>query len=709
MTVAWHRSIKKRLSLIILSVAMITGFMGYSAFVSWNLLKQQQQTQEYAAILAQILSKDFAELILLDDIQVAADINAKLGSFELLQAAVIHGRNGVAVFQYQASNSSLEVAPLPPPDQRQIQRANNHLHLYQDLYFGEAPLGTAWLSFQTQSLAQRLEQDAPALFLIALSMLVFSYALASALASYFTTPILQLVRFFEQTQQLADIQTRPQWRENNEFGRVYDEVNKMLDRIQSAHEAQKIAAAAFEIPTGMVITDANQKILQVNQAFTNITGYLPQEVIGKNPTLLQSGRHHPDFYQNMWQSLLKHQRWEGEIWNRHKSGEVYPERLTIQAVMNSDKQVAYYVGAFLDLSELKKAEAKAEYLGLYDPLTGLANRQLLLHRLEETLQALKIKTKTGSHAALFCFDLDNFKLINDSYGHDAGDRILVTIAKRLRSYWGESAQFARLSGDVFLVLDEKLDIHLPQATLQAEEKAKYLLDFLGQPHEVAGKALRCPARVGITLFTDSCKDPSELVKQAEVALHQAKQQTHDLCFFDPAAEQLVQRYFETQLALEKALSNQAFELHYQVQCNEQGQTTGAEALLRWRDPVKGLIPPDQFIPIAERSRLIIPIGHWVLEEGCRQLSLWQKHPKTASWQLAINVSAVQFQQDNFVDQVIQCLTETRANPQKLKLELTEALMIADQEKTIEKMAQLQKMGLRISLDDFGTGFSSLSY
>ncbi len=709
MTALWRKSIRKRLTLIILLVVSFTGLLGYSGFLAWSLTTQEKEARQQAVILSQVLGNDIARLVLLDDVSVAADINAKLRSFELLDRLIIYRSDGSPIFQYHSDGRRVAPARLPPKEQQHPVRSNNTLILYQPLAYQGAPLGTSQLSFKTQSLTQRLLNDLPALTLIAFAMLLLSYLLATLFSARFTSPIRELVKFFEQLHDFADIQARPLWNENNEFGRLYDEVNRMLDRIEIANEDQRVAAIAFETPAGMVITDSEQKIMRVNQAFSRITGYSSGEVIGRTPALLKSGRHDASFYQKMWLSLQKFQHWEGEIWNRHKSGRVYPERLTIQAVLNEQDEVSYYVAAFVDLTALKNAQAQAEYLGLYDPLTGLANRKLLTTRVAEAQSNNESRPKP-SYGALLCFDLDDFKLVNDSYGHDFGDQLLVEITRRVRALLGGSTQIARLGADVFMVLHETIASTQKEATLIAEEEGNAILSLLNAPYDICNKPLRCSASMGITLFSDTQIDAADLIKQAELALHQAKQHNKNrLCFFDPKAEQLALEYLGTHIEMEEALRNDGFELYYQAQCNSNHQVIGAEALLRWKHPIKGLISPAIFIPVAERTRLILPIGYWVLRQACLQLAEWQKNESTRHWVLAVNVSAQQFHQTDFVAQVHHCLTQASAKPEKLKLELTEALMVEDIDSTIKKMNRLRNIGISISLDDFGTGYSSLSY
>lgn len=700
-------SIKSQLTLMILFVSATTGVFAYAMFLTWSLVNQQKEAAEQADTLAQVISQDLARLLLLDDINFAADINAKLRAFDKLDSFIVYDTHGEPVFSYSLSGERVAPEPLHSVLDKNPKRSGRSISIYQPLQYQTLELGTGKLRFHQLDPWGRMASDAPTIALTFVSMLLFSYLLATAFAHRFTVPIRQLVHFFENAKNPMTVPSRPQWHEDNEFGCLYREFNTMLDRIQASTEAQRLAAVAFETPTGMFITDGRKTILNVNRAFTNITGYSASEAIGKTPAFLNSGRQSKEFYVKMWRSLESSLRWEGEIWNRHKNGDVFPERLTIQAVLDEQGAVRNYVAAFSDLSELKSAEAQVEFLGLYDPLTGLANRRLMIRQLQEAVNKAK---DASSYGAVLCFDLDNFKLINDSYGHQAGDEILMEMAQRVRAHFGKNTPLARLGADEFAVVVEDLGKTIAQAALAAEDEAQCLLWGLAEPYDLQGMQLRCNPCLGITVFPTAGDDASELLKQADLALHQAKSRTMPgPCVFEPESERLVRQYLDLVVELEKALNSNDFVLYYQFQYDELGRAIGAEALLRWHHATEGLIPPAEFIPVAERSRLILPLGDWVIAEACRQLALWKSDETTRQWSLAVNVSARQFYQPEFVAFVRRCLNESGVDPAKLKLELTESMMAEDLGGTIEKMKQLNDVGVTIALDDFGTGYSSLAY
>ena len=709
MKFSWRWSIRKQLSLLILLVTLITGLLGYGTFLGFKLHNQHQELQHQASIIAQVLSENFARALLQDDIQVISDIHRSLHTFDLLKSAIIFNRHGQPALQFSLNDETVNLDKLSLSNDRPFYWDDKQIDIYQPLNYGTSHIGDARFSFEFQGMLARLKNDLPIITLIAICMLIVSYALAHLVASSFTTPIFNLIKFFETTEKLDGINDRPSWKKKNEFGRLYDEINLMLNRIEQDHENLKIAAVAFETETGMVVTDAQQRILQVNRAFTRITGYSKEEAIGRSPKLLQSGRHPNSFYLAMWDSLQSRKYWEGEIWNRNKCGDVYPERLTIQAILNDHGETAYYVGSFIDLSDLKKAEAKVEYLGLYDPLTGLANRKLFINQVQSVIQ-YQSNSENSSYAAIYCFDLDNLRLINESFGHALGDILLVEVSQRLRQFFGDRGCIARLDSDLFAVLQITSDTAFDDATLAVEQYAEQMLKKINNPYQLEDKQIVTFSKAGLALFKSPAQSAEEILHQAESALYQVKQSFDSrIGFFDPAAENLARDYLEIQEAMVNSLADGHFELYYQLQCDSNASVLGAEALLRWNHPEKGLIPPNQFIPIAERSRLILPLGAWVLREACMQLALWQQNKKTSSWTVAVNVSALQFQQGDFIDQVLHCIHSSGIDPKGLKLELTEALMISDFEVTVQKMRRLNEVGVQISLDDFGTGYSSLRY
>ena len=474
---------------------------------------------------------------------------------------------------------------------------------------------------------------------------------------------------------------------------------------RAAEEALRLAAVAFETQEGIVITDADNRILRVNQAFTQVTGYSADEAIGQTTSMLKSGRHDAAFYRRMWQELSQFGRWQGEVWNRRKNGEIYPEWLTITAVRDGRGEIRHYVAAFLDITERKQAEAKLEYMMLYDSLTGLANRRLFLDRL-----ARSAARRRGGYGALLFIDIDNFRHLNDRLGHALGDSLLIEMARRLSEAVGDEGALGRVGGDDFVVFCEALGQHGADSATRAEQRAEELLELLTRPYRLGEEDCRCSACIGITLVGDDAPGAEGLLKQAELAMYQAKESgRQSIRFFDPDLQAEVASRLGLEADLQQGLQDGQFVLHYQPQVDSHGQICGAEALVRWQHPQQGMVSPGVFIPLAEASGQIVPLGRWILAEACRQLAEWQRQPARREWTLAVNISPRQFHRPDFVDQVRSLLDDSGADARGLKLELTESLLIEDVEDTVRKMSALRELGLALSLDDFGTGYSSLSY
>ena len=477
----------------------------------------------------------------------------------------------------------------------------------------------------------------------------------------------------------------------------------------------RIAATTFDSQEGIFITDANAGILRTNRAFEEITGYSSEEAVGQNPRLLSSGRHPPAFYTAMWESIVSAGTWRGEIWNRRKNGESYPQYLSITAVKKEDGTVTHYVASFTDITERKVAADKIEHLAFYDSLTDLPNRRLMLDRLR---QAVANSARHNRHGALMLIDLDNFKTLNDTLGHAIGDQLLKEVALRLKASIREGDTVARLGGDEFVVILEDLD-ESDAAPRQAESVAEKILARLRYPYQLdlaradgspGSRSHHCTSSIGISLFRDHSIQGDDLMKRADLAMYQAKAAGRNtIRFFDPGMQAAVTERVVMEADLRKAIADQQFLLHYQVQIDVSGRAIGAEVLLRWQHPERGMVSPAEFIPLAEETELILPLGLWVLETACRQLSTWARTPGTAHLTLAVNVSARQFRQPDFADQILAVLNDSKADPAKLKLELTESLLLDDVDRIIAKMEILRAKGVGFSLDDFGTGYSSLAY
>jgi diguanylate cyclase (GGDEF)-like protein/PAS domain S-box-containing protein len=469
----------------------------------------------------------------------------------------------------------------------------------------------------------------------------------------------------------------------------------------------RIASIAFDSQESIVITDANTVVLQVNKAFSEDTGYSPAEVVGKTMDMFKSGRHDDAFYAAMWESINRTGSWQGEIWDRNKNGEISPKLLTITAVKDSDGTITNYVGAHSDITERKISEEQINNLAFYDPLTNLPNRRLLMDRLH---QALISSARTGRKGALLFLDLDNFKILNDTLGHEFGDLLLQQVAQRLQSCVRDGDTVARLGGDEFVVALENLSEVVLDTATQTETIAEKILTSLRQPYQLNTQIYNSTASVGAVIFNNQRSSVEELMKHADIAMYQAKKDGRNTVrFFDPKMQEAINVHATIESELHKAIDDNQFTLYYQVQMDNSFHPIGAETLIRWMHPERGLVSPLQFIPLAEETGLIIPIGLWVLETACAQLKSWQQDTSSCNLTLAVNVSARQFRQVDFVPQVRALVQRYSINPMLLKLELTESLLLDDMEETISIMNTLNEIGIKFSLDDFGTGYSSLQY
>jgi len=490
-------------------------------------------------------------------------------------------------------------------------------------------------------------------------------------------------------------------------------VNDITER-KKAEEDLRITAIAFESQAGMIVTNADGIIVRVNQAFTRLTGYSAGETIGKTPALLHSGRHDSSYYQHMWSSIKDKGFWQGEMWNRRQDGKIHAEWLTITAVAKPGGEITHYVGTYSDITQNSEAEAEIHRLAYYDPLTQLPNRRLLYDRLA---QALASSSRNHHHGAVLFLDLDNFKTLNDTRGHAIGDQLLTEVACRLQITLREcdtvsrlDDTVSRLGGDEFVLLLEDLSDNADEAAIQARQVGEKLRDALALPYDLANSEFHCTASFGITLFHGHDDNIESLLKQADLALYQAKNAGRNtLRFFNPAMQAAMDERSALEADLRRALKRRQLHLHYQPQLDSKRRIIGAEALLRWEHPERGMIGPDIFIPLAEETGLILSIGRWVMQTACAQIKAWSGNPATRNLRLAVNVSARQFRQPGFVADMKAMLDDYDIDPTRLKIELTESLVIDNVADSITRMQALQAIGISFSMDDFGTGFSSLSY
>lgn len=487
------------------------------------------------------------------------------------------------------------------------------------------------------------------------------------------------------------------------FAAVFEDITAR----KSAELELQIAATAFEAQEGMLITDANAVILRVNRAFTQMTGFSAEEVVGRTPRMLRSGRHGADFYAAMWASIAADGAWQGELWNRRKNGETYPQWLTITAVRASTGEISHYVGTLTDISERKAAEDEVRDLAFYDPLTHLPNRRLLVDRLRRAISA---SSRNAHWSALLFMDLDDFKLLNDSLGHDKGDLLLQRVATRLQGCLRESDTIARLGGDEFVIIFENICELGEDAVPRVETLGRKLLDALAEIHDLDGYAHRASASIGVTFFGGAPIALEELMKQADLAMYQAKAAGRNaLRFFDPAMQAAVNERAVVQAEMRAGLECGEFVVHYQPQVDASNRVVGMEALVRWQHPQRGLVAPGTFIEVAEQTGLIVPLGEIVLHAACEQLARWARSPASRHLSVSVNMSARQFHDQHFVASVREVINETQVAPAHLRLEITESMLLEDIDAIIATMTELKQIGVGFSLDDFGTGYSSLAY
>jgi len=480
----------------------------------------------------------------------------------------------------------------------------------------------------------------------------------------------------------------------------------ITDRV-AYDQNRRIAAIAFESQQGMIVTDPKTRIIKVNKAFLRITGYTEADVIGQPTRMLGSGHQGPEFYQKLWRAITEEGFWQGEIWNRRKCGEVFPEWLTISAVRNDQGRIINYVASLTDITERKSAEQKIQHMAFYDPLTNLPNRRLLGDRLQ---QAIVSCARKGMYGALIFLDLDDFKNVNDLYGHQVGDELLSQVAQRLTNALREQDTVARLGGDEFVVLLEELESDAEEAGTQVEHIGINLLQALRQPYLVSGTYFHNSASLGVVMFNDAHHTADELMQHADLSMYNSKALGKNaLSFYDPQMQAVVSLRLHLEEDIRRGLAAGEFVIYLQSQVGMHGQPEGAEALVRWQHPQRGLLGPGVFIEIAERSDLIEVMDIATLRQGCELLARWADHPQRAGLSLSVNISSRLLYRDDFIDLIRHLLDETQANPELLKLEITESLLLTDKNKAVIRMQTIREMGIRFSIDDFGTGYSSMAY
>jgi len=477
---------------------------------------------------------------------------------------------------------------------------------------------------------------------------------------------------------------------------------EIRERIQTEQQLLIYRQAVEHALEGIVITDADANILAVNRAFTEITGYAADEVRGSNCRVLQSGRHGREFYEYLWQALLDKGRWTGEMWNRRKSGEVYPQVLSISAIDDQAGWRSHYVGVFHDVTEMKRQEEHIAHQAYHDALTGLPNRLLAFDRIKVSIAHVK---RGGTKLAVLFLDLDNFKNVNDTLGHEWGDRLLLQVANRLAANLREEDTVARLGGDEFLVL-----VAAVASESVVIELVKRLLHSFALPFTVAGSDLFVTVSIGVAFYPDDGGDPGTLTKHADIAMYQAKARgKNNYCLFTSELSERISTRQQMEHDLRQAVLDREFIVFFQPKCNPSANTVvGAEALVRWRKKDGSIVNPNEFIPLAEETGLIVPLGEQILEYACQVLNALGARGR-ADLTIAVNLSPLQFIQGNLVERIAAMLLKYGIAGSRLELEITETAMMTNLANTVKTLNRLVQIGIGIAIDDFGTGYSSLSY
>ncbi|AYF89191.1 EAL domain-containing protein [Pseudomonas sp. DY-1] len=474
-----------------------------------------------------------------------------------------------------------------------------------------------------------------------------------------------------------------------------------LDARREHESSLRQAAAVFDsTQEGVLVTDAESRIVHVNRAFSRITGFDEAQVLGKNPRIFSSGRHAPGFYKAMWNALDNRREWSGEVWNRRKNGEIYPLWQNIRAIHDEDGQLTHYVAVFSDVSAIKRSQHELDFLAHHDPLTNLPNRLLFTERVEQALERAHREKQNG---AVLLLDLDHFKHINESFGHSHGDLLLKMAGVRLQGLMEGGMTLARLGGDEFGVLWE----NCPQAD-QAAALAERIRSELATPFRLDGHDLFISTSLGISLFPNVDANVEQVMRNADSALFKAKSSGRDsYAFYSQELTEQARQRVELFSALRQAMELGQLQVHYQpIQRLADGQLVGFEALVRWAHPERGLVPPGEFLPIAEQSGLIASIDVWVLEQACRQMRCWLEQGHALSF-VAVNLSCRLFHRTELDSEVARVLATTGLAPERLELEITESAVMEDPDAAEALLARLRELGVRLAIDDFGTGYSSL--
>ena len=675
----YDKSIKNKLFIdlfLILSSVLIVGYLFFGFF---SYFTEKEDNKLFAKEVVKVLSQDFAKIILLNDLATAADINAKLKDFSNIEAVYVYNKNRKIIFSYLKNNKKLNLKKIDEKEKFELE--NNLLESDLPLVYAGSKIGYVKIYLKIQTLKEILKKD---FLIIALSFFIisfFAFIISSVYSKKFTEPILEIVNFLAKLDFNNLTKKRLKTDLKNEFKILIDEINSMLDKLGYFINQEKISSVAFEISEGMMITDRDFKVLKVNKNYSQITGYLENEVKGKLAPFLKYKLNDEILYEEMMKSLKTSYQWSGEIKSRKKNGEIYYLKMEIKAALENN-DIKYFVLSFKDISATKKLENQVKYLQKYDPLTGVLKKDAFLNKV----------AKTKNYSAVIYLKIKDLAVINAVYGYEMGDFVIKKVAQILKSL--QTSCISRMGNSYFAVCFNDLGEN-------RIEKLKKILEIIDiKLHSIHIKNLDIKILMGVYLFKN--EDAQKALKKAYIALENAIKNNKKIVYYNEDIAKELEGSFNLYYELKNALRKKEFLLYYQPQYDINGKIFAAESLIRWNHPKRGILTPFYFIDIIENSDLIYSVGDFVIEEAVKTI-------KEFNIKIAVNVHPKQFKEECFVENLLSKAKKYKIKPSLLKVELLESSFVENLEITKQHMKELKKYGFEISIDDFGTGYSSLKY
>ena len=683
-------SIQKELLRSIFVIVLTVTLIGYGIFVKTFMKNEQLKDIALTETISTIIGQDVAKIVYTDDISVASDVTTQLASFKNLLELVLYKNDHEILFQYSKDNMTHKTTQCTKEMFMHPLIENNKLKFCTKILYEGEPLVDAKYTFKIKTSWDIFIENLPFLIFLLFVIFIVAYLLSLYYAKRYTHPILTLVRFLENIHNEKYLHKRLKIEESNEFGILYEEINTMLSRMEESYHELKIASVAFEIPTPMLITDRQKRVLRINKAFKRLTGFKEKEIIGSTPHFLV-------------EESTK------EIMLQTKESKLLYINLNTQPVKGDNETIYYYVITLIDITEQKKMQKELEQLTYYDSLTGLINRVLLEKRLTELFSQNHTKYFYG----FLCFDIENFRLINDAYSFEFGNKLLQKIANTIKENYQNDKRvvcIAKIGVDEFFLGFKFQDVKREDVALKMEMEAQKILQIFDQPLSIDNKPISISLHIGITTVdTKKVLNARSVIKESVSAINIAKENGLKIAFYNQEYQKKSLKHISLYSQLTNAIKQKEFVLFYQLQNNDKREIIGAEALIRWIKPDGKVVSPGEFIPLLEQSGLILHLSEWIVESVCKQLSQWQENERTKHFTISINACVKEFHSEVFLENIKKNLQKYNIPKGLLKVELLESMLAEDIELVSKKMYALKEIGVKIALDDFGTGYSSLSY